>query len=101
MLSLPLPRTFVAHLALLRPPVTVAPVCGVLVAAQVTGPSAAAAYDRADAGDMLVVCWPSGRQAAINTLVVQATVILLTHHPGPGEGRPAAPHARLQAEALG
>ena len=54
---------------------------------QVTGPAGAAAgYDRAEAGgDVVLVRWPSGRQAAINTLVVQATVILLTHHPGAGE----------------
>ncbi|XP_043246405.1 integrator complex subunit 1-like isoform X1 [Amphibalanus amphitrite] len=48
----------------------------------VTGPSAGAGYDRSEAGDVVVVCWPSGRKATINTLVVQATVILLTHHPG-------------------
>ena len=49
------------------------------------GSAAPGGYDRAEGAELVVVGWPSGRQAAINTLVVQATVILLTHHPGQGE----------------
>ncbi|XP_037090783.1 integrator complex subunit 1-like, partial [Pollicipes pollicipes] len=37
----------------------------------------------AESAEMVLVRWSSGRTAAINTLVVQASVILLTYHPGP------------------
>ena len=54
---------------------------------QANVPAGPSVYDRSEGAELVLVRWPSGRQAAINTLVVQATVILLTHHPGPGEHR--------------
>ena len=56
-----------------------------LVTGQVTVPAGPGVFERSEGSDLVVVRWPSGRRAAINTLVVQAAVILLTHHPGTGE----------------